>query len=162
MEQTSQSSRTRRSNRAEAREAAERVRLLIEKCAAQGGILPVKNGALWHAEIKRQASLSNGQIDGNSDIKRMLQEHAAQHGVQYSRRGRVAPEEDTPREAADPTLMVPIERLRDAQSRLSATERKNAELKAENASLRSQLMRGDEVAELIAMGGRIKPGELDL
>jgi len=136
--------------------------LLIEKCAAQGCILPVKNGALWHAEIKRQASLSNGQIDGNSEIKRMLQEHADHHGVQYSRRGRVAPDEDTQRVAADPTLMVPIERLRDAQMRLSAAERKNAELKAENASLRSQLMRGDEVAELITLGGRIKPGELDL
>lgn len=162
MEQTSQRSQVKKSNRSAGQEAAERVRLLIDKCAAQGAILPVKNGALWHAEIKRQARLSNGQIDGNSEIKRMLQEHADQHGVQYSRRGRVAPEEDTPREAADPTLMVPAERLRDAQMRLSAAERKNAELKAENASLRSQLMRGDEVAELIAMGGRIKPGELDL
>lgn len=162
MGQTSQHSQAKKSNRSAAQEAADRVRLLIDTCAAKGGILPVKNGALWHAEIKRQASLSNGQIDGNSEIKRMLQKHADQHGVQYSRRGRVAPEEDTPREAADPMLMVPIERLRDAQMRLSAAERKNAELKAENASLRSQLMRGDEVAELIAMGGRIKPGELDL
>ena len=162
MEPTSQYFQTKKSNRSTALEAAERVRILIKKCAAQGGILPVKNGALWHAEIKRQATLSNGQIDGNGDIKRMLQEHADQHGVQYSRRGRVAPEEDTPREAVDPTLMVPIERLRDAQMRLSAAERKNAELKAENASLRSQLMRGDELAELIAMGGRIKPGKLDL
>ena len=162
MEKTSLPSQAIKSNRAAGREAAERVRLLIDKCAEQGGILPVKNGALWHAEIKRQAKLSNGQIDGNNEIKKMLKAHADQYGVQYSRRGRVAPEEDTPREIADPTLMVPIERLRDAEMRLSAAERKNAELRAENAKLRSQLMRGDEVAELIALGGRIKPGELDL
>ena len=162
MEQTSQRSQAKKSNKVEAQEAAERVRLLIDKCAAQGGILPVKNGALWHAEIKRQARLSNAQIDGNGEIKRMLQEHADQYGVQYSRLGRVAPDEDTPQGAADPTLMVPIERLRDTQMRLAAAERRNAELKAENASLRSQLMRADEVAELIAIGGRIKPGELDL
>ena len=162
MGKTSQPFQVRKSNRAAGQEAAERVRLLIDKCAGQGGILPVKNGALWHAEIKRQANLSNGQIDGNSEIKAMLQAHADLHRVQYSRRGRVAPEEDTPREVVNATLMVPIERLRDAQMRLSAAERKNAELRAENARLRSQLMRGDEVAELIALGGRIEPGELDL
>ena len=162
MGKTSRPSQAIRSNRAAGRDAAERVRLLIDHCAAQGGTLPVKNGALWHAEIKRQANLSNGQIDGNSEIKAMLQAHADQQGVQYSRRGRIAPEEDTPREVTDATMMVPIERLRDAQMRLSAAERKNAELKAENASLRSQLMRGDEILELIALGGRIKPEKFDL
>lgn len=161
MEQTSQNSLSKKSNRSVGREAAERVRLLIEKCAAKGGMLPVKNEALWHAEIKRQANLSNGQIDGNAEIKRMLREHAEQHGVQFSRRGSIAPDEDNPREVDDPTLMVPAERLREAQKRLSAAERKNAELRAENASLRCQLMRRDEVAELIVMGGRIRPGELN-
>lgn len=41
--------------------------------------------------------------------------------------------------------------------RLATAERKNAELRAENASLRAQIMRGDEVAELIALGGRLEP-----
>lgn len=162
MARTSQNFPANKSNRTAGYEAAERVRILIDKLKERGGILPIKNGALWHAEIKRQANLSNAQIDGNGEIKRMLREHAAQHGVKFSRRGSVAPEEDDPREAADPTLMVPVERLRDAQMRLSAADRKNAELKAENASLRSQLMRRDEVAELIALGGRIEPGDFDL
>jgi hypothetical protein len=56
--------------------------------------------------------------------------------------------------------MVPVKRLQDAQMRLAAAERKNAELRAENASLRARLMRGDEVAELIAFGGRIEPGQV--
>lgn len=45
----------------------------------------------------------------------------------------------------------------EAQLRLSKAERRLAELRAENASLRAQIVRGDEVAELIAMGARIAP-----
>ncbi len=57
----------------------------------------------------------------------------------------------------DPAEMVPASRLRDAQRQLSQAETRLAELRAENARLRAQIMRGDEVTELIASGGRIAP-----
>lgn len=148
----------RKSNIATAREAAARLRSLIEDSEAHGRMLPVKNGALWHAEIKRQAGLTNGQIDGNSAIREMLVEHANKHSIAYSRRGRVAPEEDAVVSPADTGELVPASRLREAQLRLAQMERKAAELRAENASLRAQIQRDDEVAELIALGGRISPG----
>lgn len=148
----------RKSNNATAREAAARLRSLIDNCEARGEMLPVKKGALWHAEIKRQAELSNGQIDGNSAIREMLFEHANKHGIAFSRRGLVAPEEDVAVARADPGELVPASRLREVQLRLALLERKAAELRAENASLRAQLQRNNEVAELIALGGRISPG----
>ena len=147
-----------KSNSATAREAAARVRSLIDEYDARGDQLPVKKGALWHAEIKRQARLSNGQIDGNDAIRQMLIDYADKQGVNFSRRGRVAPEEDVIVPAAELEQLVPASRFREVQRRLSQTERKNAELKAECASLRAQKQRNDEVAELIALGGRITPG----
>lgn len=150
---------SRKSNSQAGAEAVLRVQQLLAICEATGGTLPVKNGALWHAEIKRRAKLSNSQIDGNAEIKALLMEHATTHGLAFSRRGKVAPEEDSEPVSSDAN-MVPIERLRDAQMRLAAAERKNAELRAENASLKAQALRGDEVAELIAAGGRVLPGQL--
>ncbi len=148
---------SRKSNSTTAREAAARLRSLIDERDARGGMLPVKKGALWHAEIKRQARLTNGQIDGNSEIRQMLVDYANKHGVAFSRRGRVAPEEDVVAPSAEPGELVPASRLREVQLRLAHAERKNAELKAECASLRAQKKRNDEVAELIALGGRITP-----
>ena len=164
MEKMSLSSQGRKSNAQKKREAAERVRLLIEKCEARGVTLPTKNGTLLHRAIKEQANLGNGQIDGNDDIKNMLEAHAARNGLKYSSKGSVAPEEDTPPPLSIGHLMVPADRLRTAQMRLAVADRKNAELAAENASLRSQLRMsgGGEVAELIALGGRITSEELDL
>lgn len=133
--------------------------MLIEKCDRAGRTLPVKNGALLHVEIKKLADLSHAQIDGNEDIKVMLKAYAASHSLMYSRKGQVAPEEDT---LSAPNPMVPFERLREVEMRLAAADRKNAVLTAENANLRSQLLRTDEVAELIALGGRVKPGEFGL
>ena len=89
-------------------------------------------------------------------MKEMLSEYATKQGLAYSRQGRVAAEETAP---SDNTQMVPLARLQEVSLRLSAAERKNAELKAENASLRAQLFRADETAELIALGGRIAPGK---
>lgn len=161
MERTSHHSRPRKSNARKKEEATERMRLLIAECDATGQTLPVKNGALWHAEIKRRASLSNGQFDGNRDIKAMLEAYAERHGIKYSVKGSVAPEEETLGEPVNPAMMVPIERLREVQQRFAAAQRKNAELMTENASLRAQMLRGNEVAELIALGGRISPGGFD-
>lgn len=148
----------RKSNSTTAREAAARVRSLIDECEARGVMLPVKNGALWHAEIKRQAKLSNGQIDGNDAIRQMLVDYADKNGIAFSRRGRVAPEEDVIVLPDELEEFVPTSRLREVQLRLTQAERRNAELKAECASLRAQKQRNDEVAELIALGGRITPG----
>ncbi|MDD9727264.1 hypothetical protein PVV74_17530 [Roseovarius sp. SK2] len=148
----------RKSNRTTAREAAARLRSLIEESEGQGRMLPVKKGALWHAEIKRQAGLTNGQIDGNSAIREMLVEHANKHGIAFSRRGLVAPEEDAAMPPDDHCELVPAARLREAQLRLAQMERKAAELRAENASLRAEIQRNSEVVELIALGGRITSG----
>ena len=118
----------RKSNSTTAREAAARVRSLIDECEARGVMLPVKNGALWHAEIKRQAKLSNGQIDGNDAIRQMLVDYADKNGIAFSRRGRVAPEEDVIVLPDELEEFVPTSRLREVQLRLTQAERRNAEL----------------------------------
>lgn len=86
----------RKTNAELARDAENRVRDLIASCEAGGTTLPTRKGALWHAEIKRLAGLSNGQIDGNAAIRVLLLAHAGRHGIAFSRRGAVAPEEDVP------------------------------------------------------------------
>jgi hypothetical protein len=149
----------RQSNRQKRNAAAARVRMLIEECAVAGRSLPHKAGALWHAEIKRRAGLSNSQINDNPAIEEMLREHAAEHNLLFSRRGAVAPEEESEAQPAEKVPeMVPAARLRDALQRLALAECKCAELRAENASLRAKIMQADEVAELVKLGGRISPG----
>tara|TARA_R110002049_G_scaffold306019_4_gene503829 strand:- start:227 stop:694 length:468 start_codon:yes stop_codon:yes gene_type:complete len=124
-------------------------------------VLPNRGGALWLAEILRTTGLNRNQLSTNNGLRQLLEDYALSNNLAYSRKGQVAPEEENPPEIASTAMMVPVERLRDAQQRLAATQRKSAELMAENARLRSQLYRRDEVAELIALGGRIKPGDLD-
>lgn len=127
----------------------------------RGELIPNKGGALWLAEILRQTGLNRNQLTTNHGLRQMLEGYAQSNNLAYSRKGQVAPDEEVPVNTSSVALMVPAERLRDAQQRLAAAQRKNAELMAENASLRSQLLRGDEIAELIALGGRIKPGDFD-
>ncbi|MGR3499621.1 MAG: hypothetical protein ACU0E9_12105 [Limimaricola soesokkakensis] len=148
----------RKSNLDIAREATGRLRALISECEAAGKTLPVMEGALWHAEIKRQVGLSNSQIDGNDAIRKMLSAHAEKHGVMFSRFSKVASEECSLRTFPETTGMVPASRLREVQLELARAERKNIELRAEIVFLRAQVMRVDEVTKLIAMGGRMTPG----
>ncbi|WP_138468673.1 hypothetical protein [Poseidonocella sp. HB161398] len=147
----------RKTNAEIARDAENRVRDLIASCEAGGTTLPTRKGALWHAEIKRLAGLSNGQIDGNAAIRALLLDHAGRHGIAFSRRGAVAPEEDVPPARVDTAEMVPAARLLEVQRQLAQAERRLAEMRAEIASLRAQILRGDDVAELIALGGRFAP-----
>lgn len=133
----------------------------ITQHSDRGELLPNKGGALWLAEILRQTGLSRNQLSTNQGLRRMLEDYAKRSKLAYSSKGQVAPEEEAVTELIDTDGMVPVERLRAAQRRLNAAQRKSAELMAENVRLRSQLLRGDEVAKLIAIGGRIQPGDLE-
>ena len=129
---------------------------LIEVAEGTGKPLPNDGTALQLGQILGLSGLSRDQLRRYPEMKEMLSEYATKQGLAYSRQGRVAAEETAP---SDNTQMVPLARLQEVSLRLSAAERKNAELKAENASLRAQLFRADETAELIALGGRIAPGK---
>ena len=129
---------------------------LIEVAEMTGKPLPNDGTSLQLGQILTLAGLSRQQLSRYPEVKEMLSEYATTQGLSYSRQGRVAAEETAP---SDNTQMVPLARLQEVSLRLSAAERKNAELKAENASLKAQLFRADETAELIALGGRIAPGK---
>lgn len=135
---------------------AQRVFELIEERRSAGEPLPVNGGALVHREIADLARISFTDM-ARKDVQALLASYAEEHGVAMGRPGSVAPEEGTPPPPPDPAEMVPASRWRESQLRLSQAERRLAELRAENASLRAQIRRGDEVAELIALGGRIAP-----
>lgn len=134
----------------------ERVSKLIAERRSAGEPLPVIDGALSHREIADLACISYADM-ARKDVRALLASYAEEHGVAMGRPGRVAPEEGMPPLPLNPAEMVPASRLREVQLRLSQAERRLAELRAENARLRAQILRGDEVAELIAMGGRIAP-----
>ncbi|SHJ13010.1 hypothetical protein SAMN04488012_10574 [Palleronia salina] len=135
---------------------AERVSALIAERRSAGDPLPVLEGALVLREIADLAGLHYTEM-ARKDVRAVLSSYAEKHGVAMGSAGTVALEEDITPSSPDPTEMVPASRLREAQLRLSKAERRLAELRAENAKLRAQLMRGDEVAELIAMGARVSP-----
>lgn len=134
----------------------ERVSALITECQTNGEPLPAHDGALDLREIADLAGLRYPEM-ARKDVRALLSSYAEEKGLVVGRPGRVAPEEGAPQSSADPTEMVPASRLREAQLRLSSAERRLAELRAENAKLRAEIMRGDEVAELISMGARVAP-----
>ncbi len=152
-----------KSGRQLAREAVARLEELISEQEQNKEFLPLHPGgtALHLGNICKLAGVLRTTVNTNDDFRALLKQYAKRHGLEYSIKGRVAPEENDGDAPQSMEPMVAASRLRDAIQRLAAADRKNAELIAENASLRSQLMRRDEVAELIALGGRIKPGELD-
>jgi hypothetical protein len=129
---------------------------LIRVVEASGRQLPNDGTALKLGEILAASGVSRTQLHRHPEIKVALMEYATAQGLSYSRQGRVVEEDDGA--PVDNSQMVSIARLHGVQMQLAAAERKNAELRAENARLRAQMMRGDEVAELIASGGRIVPG----
>ena len=136
--------------------AVNSLRRLIVAYAAKGEILPTKNGALAHSDIAKAAGIELRKME-RDDVRKILKSYADTHKLEFSRRGAIAPEEEFSLTSHDPTEMVPASLLREAQMRLVQADRRNAELKAENVGLRAQLMRGDEVAELISLGGRFRP-----
>lgn len=135
---------------------AERVAALVTERRSVGERLPMCDGALALREIANLAGISFAEL-ARKDVRALLAAYAEEHGVAVSIPGRVAPEEGMPEPTHDLAEMVPASRLREVQVRLTQAERRLAELRAENASLRAQIMRGDEVAELIATGARIAP-----
>lgn len=124
------------------------------------GAAPPNDGtAMLLSVVLSEAGLTAGQYQRHKVIREKLEALAVKHDLQLAKAGHIAPDEaNAGLDGIDPLDMVPASRLRDVQMRLSQSERKNAELRAENAHLRAQIDRRDEVAELIAMGGRIGPG----
>jgi len=140
--------------------ALDRLHKLISKNDFSETLLPTKYGALWHARIAEQADLTAKQME-RKDVSALLSAYAERNGVEFSRRGSVALEEDIPTQVERSDELVPAKRLREVQTQLAHAERKLAELRAENASLRAQSIRGDEISELIALGGRFLPSPQD-
>lgn len=136
--------------------SAERVSALITERLSAGVPLPVRDGVLVLREIADLAEIPYPEM-ARKDVRALIASYAEEHGVVMGLPGRVAPEESTHPSSPDQTEMVPASRLREAQLRLSKAERRLAELRAENAKLRAQMMRGNEVTELIAMGARVAP-----
>jgi len=147
-----------------ARESVTRLKELIAERDANNECLPLHPGgdALHLGKICQLVGVLRTTVNTSDDFRKLVKDYAKRHGLQYSIKGKVAKEEDTPEVEQSGEPMVPAAKLRDVSQRLAISDRKNAELVTENASLRSQLGRRDEVAELIALVGRIKPGELDL
>lgn len=147
-----------------ARESVIRLKEVIAEREANNEYLPLHDGgdALHLGKICQLVGVLRTTVNTNDDFRNLLKDYAARHGLKYSIKGKVAKEEETPEVEQSGEPMVPAAKLRDVSQRLARADRKNAELVTENASLRSQLGRRDEVAELIALGGRIRPGELDL
>ena len=147
-----------------ARESVARLKKLIAEREANREYLPLhKGGAALHLrKICDLVGVLRTTVNTNDDFRNLLEEYAERHGLRYSIKGKVTEEEDRADDEQSAEPMVPAAKLRDVSQRLAIADRKNAELVTENASLRSQLGRRNEVAELIALGGRIKPGELDI
>lgn len=147
-----------------ARESVTKLKALIAYNEVNNTFLPVHPGgeALHLGKICQLVGVLRTTVNTNSDFRNLLKDYAQRHGLQYSIKGKVAKEEDMQEVEQSGEPMVPAARLRDLSQRLAIADRKNAELVTENARLRSQLGRRDEVAELIALGGRIEPGELEI
>ncbi len=149
------------SNSEKASAARECMSAYIEDHESRSVILPNKAGALLLAEILRQTGLKRDQLVKNEGLRTLLEEYAEAKGLAYSSRGRVAPEEETRgKTSADPSEMVPVKKLRDAQQRMSQLEKKIAELRTSNAALRADKLRSKAIEDLIARGGRISPAEM--
>lgn len=143
--------------RAQKSDLISRLDAIVAEADVDGEALPNDGKALLLHEILVLAGLEPRHLQRHSELRARLEAHAQAHDLVFSRRGYVASDEDAGPEVQDPAEMIPAARLREAQLRLAQAERRNAELKAENARLRAQIMRADEVAELIALGGRIRP-----
>lgn len=148
-----------KSGRVLGREAVLKLEALIADLEMRNEYLPLhKAGTALHlSNICKLLGIVRTTVSTNSAFRETLKRYAERHGIEYSLKGRVAPSEEDTDAEREFDAMVPASRLREATQRLAAAERRNAELKAENVYLRGQIMRDNEVAELIALGGRINP-----
>jgi hypothetical protein len=124
--------------------------------ARSGGRLLANDGtALCLGDVLTAAGLSWNHWRRYPEMRASLEAYAVEHNLLCSRQGRLAAEGDaSPSQAND---MVSAALLRDVQKRLSDSEKRCAELRAENAALRTKLARMPHVDALVAKGGRFAP-----
>jgi len=134
-----------------------RLEAVIADHCSRNALLPNADGALLLLDTLAEASITPSQFQHSASVRRRLSDYAENAGLVLGKLGSITNDDETSGEALDPAEMVPAKRLREAQLRLNHAERKLAELRAENASLRAQIARANEVTELIAFGGRTAP-----
>lgn len=115
--------------------------------------LPNDGTALLLGEILTKANLTRNHLARYTEMRIMLAEQATKYNLLPSREGSVKEDNNTSNTAD----LVPVKLLRDTQKRLSASEQRCAELRAENVSLRAKLSQLPHIESLIAQGGRFKP-----
>lgn len=135
-------------------EAIAAMRALIADHEAREEPLPNDGAALLLGEVLLRADLSRNHLSRYPDIRSALSEHASRFGLAVSREGHVREDEAKEASSADANL-VDARLLRDARRRITALETRCAELRAENARLRTRTLRDVHTAELIAAGGRV-------
>lgn len=147
-----------KSGRELGKRAVDSLKNLIETRDKLGLFLPChRSGSALHlSEICRAIGVTRTTVNTNPAFRKVLQDYAAKHNLQYSLKGSVAQEEEQ-ENSEDPLKMVPIAQLRSAHRKIANYERRLSELRAENAHLRSKIYQEHEVRNLIALGGRYLP-----
>lgn len=127
----------------------------LEDYIASGDALPTRAGKVNVTAIARACGFDRQVLYKNPPARALLDRTAAAQGckgIEAERDGAAATD------GADEAL-VPVSRLREAERRAGALEKRVSELAARNAALVAQLRRMDVVAEnLIARGRRAAPG----
>lgn len=128
---------------------------LIAQARSGGRLLANDGTALCLGDVLAAAGLSWNHWRRYPEMRACLEAYAVEHNLLCSRQGRVAAEnEASPSQAND---MVSVALLRDVQRRLADSEKRCAELRAENAALRSKVARIPHIDALVAKGGRFTP-----
>ena len=148
------------SNSKKAEASRETMSQYISMYETKGEILPNKGGALLLSEILLETGLKRDQLSKNEGLRLLLEDYADAKGLAYSRKGRIAPDEDNRGKASsNPLDMVPVKKLRDSQQRVSQLEKRVADLRTANMALRADKLRTKAFEDLIAKGGRVAPSE---
>ena len=141
-------------------QASKTMKDYIERYEAGNQPIPNQKGSLHLAQIIEESGISQINFANDSSIREMLSDYADIKGMSLSLPGFVAPQEDNRgKVSSDPSEMVPVKKLRDAQQRVSQLEKKVADLRTSNAALRAKDLQNKEFEELIAAGGRVAPSD---
>lgn len=131
----------------------ETLKAFIQQHEDKNTALPNDGSALLLGEILTQSGLTRNHLARYPEMRILLAEHATKYNLLPSREGSVKEDHSQ----ALPSDMVPRKLLRETQQRLSASEQRCAELRAENASLRAKISQLPHIEDLIAKGGRFTP-----
>jgi hypothetical protein len=134
------------------KEALSALSNLIQRSNQNKTLLPNDGTALSLGEILSSLDLSWNHFRRYPEMRATLEDYAIKNSLLCSRQGRV--EETSTPDKTERTGMVPEKLLRDTQRRLADADRRCAELRAENASLRTKLARTPHIEALISKGGR--------